>query len=193
MVAQNHIIGDVHGCRAALEALLTALGCHQPCPERDPLRWAAPPGTRIVFVGDLVDRGADSLGSLTIALRLAQQGMGVVVLGNHELRLIELLRCRLAGVVPASLPPSRLQTRLEVQALSDAGAARLAAALQALPAAVSLPLSRGRVLAEEELASAADYLAYITVAAEAMPAGHLPPVLRAAHRALYTRCLERRP
>lgn len=55
------IIGDVHGCRAELETLLTRLGY---VPGHDdagrPVDAAHPAGRTAVFVGDLVDRGPDS-------------------------------------------------------------------------------------------------------------------------------------
>jgi hypothetical protein len=64
------IVGDVHGCRAELEALLD--------------RAAFTLGDRLVFVGDLVARGPDSLGVLDIARRSG----AVIVRGNHEEKLL---------------------------------------------------------------------------------------------------------
>lgn len=72
-------IGDVHGCWATLEALLVRLDL---ATERDSL-W---------LVGDLVNRGPDSLAVLRWA-RERQTAMGerfVVTLGNHDLHLIGL-------------------------------------------------------------------------------------------------------
>ncbi|MDB4945388.1 MAG: serine/threonine protein phosphatase [Labilithrix sp.] len=65
------IVGDVHGCRTELEALLD--------------RVAFSAGDRLVFVGDLVARGPDSLGVLDIARRTG----AVVVRGNHEQKLLD--------------------------------------------------------------------------------------------------------
>ncbi len=64
-------IGDVHGCRAELEELLSKL--------------APQPGDRIVFLGDLINRGPDSLGVLDIVQSLHG---AVALLGNHELRML---------------------------------------------------------------------------------------------------------
>jgi hypothetical protein len=60
------VIGDVHGCLAELEELLAA---------------AAPgPSDRLVFLGDLLDRGPDPVGVLHRVRALGAD----CVLGNHE-------------------------------------------------------------------------------------------------------------
>ncbi len=62
------VIGDVHGCRAELEALLTALGylLHRDDAGR-PVGARHPAGRTAVFLGDLVDRGPDTPGVLRAA------------------------------------------------------------------------------------------------------------------------------
>lgn len=64
------LIGDVHGCAAELNELLSKVGVVQ--------------GDRIVFVGDLVARGPDSRG----VLRLVRELGARAVRGNHEERLL---------------------------------------------------------------------------------------------------------
>jgi Calcineurin-like phosphoesterase len=64
------IVGDVHGCRAELEMLLDRTG------------FAS--GDKLVFVGDVVARGPDSLGVLDILRRTG----AVLVRGNHEDKLV---------------------------------------------------------------------------------------------------------
>ncbi|MFO0673855.1 MAG: metallophosphoesterase [Polyangiaceae bacterium] len=65
------IVGDVHGCCAELEALLARIGFST--------------GDRLVFVGDLIARGPDSLGVLAVARRTG----AVIVRGNHEQKIID--------------------------------------------------------------------------------------------------------
>lgn len=69
------IVGDVHGCSAELRTLL------------DRLAFVKGEDT-LVFVGDLVARGPDSLGVLDVV----RETGGIVVRGNHEDRLLSWKR-----------------------------------------------------------------------------------------------------
>jgi polynucleotide kinase-phosphatase len=80
------IIGDVHGCADELQSLLGALGYD--------VRWdgstvhvGAPNGRKLVFVGDLVDRGPRTPDVLRIAIAAAEAGNAYVVQGNHDQKL----------------------------------------------------------------------------------------------------------
>ncbi|TDQ51411.1 polynucleotide kinase-phosphatase [Actinorugispora endophytica] len=91
------VIGDVHGCRAELEALLTGLGYRI---RRDGLGrpvGAGHPGRTAVFVGDLVDRGPDSPGVLRLVMGMVEAGEALCVSGNHESKLVRALRGAGAG------------------------------------------------------------------------------------------------
>jgi serine/threonine protein phosphatase 1 len=66
-------IGDVHGHRAALDALLAAV---RPAPD-----------DLLVFLGDSVDRGPDTRGVLDRLLALKQTHRCVFLRGNHELMM----------------------------------------------------------------------------------------------------------
>ncbi|KAA9380695.1 polynucleotide kinase-phosphatase [Microbispora cellulosiformans] len=80
------IIGDVHGCRAELESLLTALGW-----EVGPEGAVHPEGRTAVFVGDLVDRGPDTPGVLRLVMGMVAAGTALCVCGNHEQKLVRAL------------------------------------------------------------------------------------------------------
>jgi hypothetical protein len=74
------IVGDVHGEIEALHTLLRRLaylpdGRH-------------PEGRRLVFVGDLVDRGPDSPAVVELVRRLIEEERAQCVLGNHELNIL---------------------------------------------------------------------------------------------------------
>jgi bis(5'-nucleosyl)-tetraphosphatase (symmetrical) len=62
------VVGDIHGCAGKLEALLRAIRFD---PDRDEL-WS---------IGDLVNKGPDSLATLRLWVDLGARG----VLGNHDL------------------------------------------------------------------------------------------------------------
>jgi len=86
------VIGDVHGCRAELEQLLTELGYTL---ERDAAgrpAGARHPERRAVFVGDLVDRGPDTPGVLRLVMGMVAAGTAFCVAGNHEVKLLKALR-----------------------------------------------------------------------------------------------------
>lgn len=89
------IIGDVHGCRVELEALLTRLGwtLHRDAEGR-PTGAQHPEGRTAVFVGDLVDRGPDSPGVLRLVMGMVTAGTALCVPGNHEQKLLRKLRGR---------------------------------------------------------------------------------------------------
>lgn len=70
-------IGDIHGCRKALETLLEVVA-----PSRDDL---------IVTLGDYVDRGPDSRGVIETLLALRTTHQVISLMGNHEIQMIRAL------------------------------------------------------------------------------------------------------
>jgi serine/threonine protein phosphatase 1 len=105
-------IGDVHGCLAALEAVLAAI--------------RPQPNDTLVMLGDYIDRGPQSRGVIDRLLALRAQCQLVTLLGNHDQMLVlicegmpELIAdwrlfggdatmASYGGLVPDSLPPEHL-------------------------------------------------------------------------------------
>jgi serine/threonine protein phosphatase 1 len=92
-------IGDIHGRPDLLAALLDVASA---APRREP-------GRKIVFTGDLIDRGPDSLGAIDLAI-----GAGAVIgadetialMGNHE----TMMRMALDPATPPRAAIDALQT-----------------------------------------------------------------------------------
>lgn len=70
MPGRTIAVGDIHGCREALRALLEAIG--------------PGPDDNIITLGDYVDRGPDSRGVIELLLGLSRGCRLVPLLGNHE-------------------------------------------------------------------------------------------------------------
>lgn len=85
------VIGDVHGCREELEILLRRLGYAIVGDEGHSVDAAHPDGRRAVFVGDLIDRGPDSPGTLRLVMGMVASGNALCVSGNHEAKLVRAL------------------------------------------------------------------------------------------------------
>lgn len=70
------VVGDLHGHRSLLEKALASVNFDPRC-------------DRVFSVGDLIDRGPESLATLS----LIEQPWFHAVLGNHELMLLNFLHC----------------------------------------------------------------------------------------------------
>src|ERR1700720_4323196 len=90
------IIGDIHGCFEELVELLTQLGYSikiQTNGDGSPGIYVKPPeGRKLVFLGDLVDRGPRIPEVLRLTLSLVQNGAALCVPGNHDVKLMRKLR-----------------------------------------------------------------------------------------------------
>lgn len=71
-------IGDIHGCRVALEALLNVI--------------SPGPDDIVVTLGDYVDRGPDSRGVVDTLIKLKQTTQLVALMGNHEEMMLNVIR-----------------------------------------------------------------------------------------------------
>jgi protein phosphatase len=72
------IIGDIHGCYDELVELLAKLGSDQ--------------ARKLVFLGDLVDRGPNTPGVLRVVMSSVNEGRALCIPGNHDVKLLRALR-----------------------------------------------------------------------------------------------------
>lgn len=86
------IVGDVHGCYDELAELLAKLGYRTD--GEDAIGYRHPEGRRVVFVGDLVDRGPKVVDVLRLAMAMVGSGSALCVPGNHETKLLRKLSGR---------------------------------------------------------------------------------------------------
>ncbi|MGH7880345.1 MAG: AAA family ATPase, partial [Candidatus Binataceae bacterium] len=91
------IIGDIHGCADELQTLLTKLGYRIELTDDHGDRTVTvipPQGRKLIFVGDLVDRGPNSPDVLRIAMSMTAAGTAYAVQGNHDRKLEQWLSGR---------------------------------------------------------------------------------------------------
>lgn len=74
------IVGDVHGEIDPLLSLMHHLGYDE--------HGSHPDNRKLVFVGDLTDRGPDSLAVVNLVQALTERQQAQCVLGNHELNIL---------------------------------------------------------------------------------------------------------
>ena len=73
----TYAIGDIQGCNTQLIALIDKI-------------HAVAPDARLLFLGDLVNRGPESLQTLRMIRAMQQEGKAESVLGNHDLHLLAM-------------------------------------------------------------------------------------------------------
>jgi bis(5'-nucleosyl)-tetraphosphatase (symmetrical) len=73
-MSKIYAVGDVQGCAPSLKALIKKL----------------PQKSHLIFLGDLVNRGPDSLGALRQLKSLQESGRAECILGNHDLHLLAI-------------------------------------------------------------------------------------------------------
>ncbi len=73
-MSKIYAVGDVQGCAPSLKALIKSL----------------PKKSKMIFLGDLVNRGPNSLGALRQLKSLQESGRAECILGNHDLHLLAI-------------------------------------------------------------------------------------------------------
>ena len=71
-MSKIYAVGDIQGCAPSLKALVKKI----------------PAKSKMIFLGDLVNRGPDSLGALRQLKRLQEDQRIECILGNHDLHLL---------------------------------------------------------------------------------------------------------
>lgn len=71
-MSKIYAVGDIQGCAPSLKSLVKKL----------------PTKSKMIFLGDLVNRGPDSLGTLRYLKQLQEKGRIECILGNHDLHLL---------------------------------------------------------------------------------------------------------
>src|ERR1700752_675586 len=103
--ATIRVVGDVHGDATAF-------------------RYAAATDRFVVQLGDLTDYGPDNAGTLRIMFRLIDEGRGLFLLGNHDLKLARFLpghSVRNEGTLDATL--AQLDPDLRQRVVAEVAAA----------------------------------------------------------------------
>ena len=73
-MSKIYAVGDIQGCAPSLKTLVKRL----------------PKKSKLIFLGDLVNRGPDSLGALRQLKSLQESGRAECILGNHDLHLLAI-------------------------------------------------------------------------------------------------------
>ncbi|VTU41630.1 MULTISPECIES: AAA family ATPase [unclassified Variovorax] len=123
------IVGDIHGLLRELRALLEKLG-YEECPDglhrhRD--------GRRLLFLGDLVDRGPESIETLRFVMRMCAAGLAKVVMGNHDAKLVAFWDTAKQEKLDFWRSFSNAQTGMELLRLPEDEGERIIAFLRSLP------------------------------------------------------------
>jgi polynucleotide kinase-phosphatase len=84
------IIGDIHGCYDEAVQLLRTLG-YEVTETSNGTTAAHPAGRKVVFVGDLVDRGPNTPAVLKLVMNMVRAGTAHCVAGNHDVKLARKL------------------------------------------------------------------------------------------------------
>jgi len=138
------IVGDVHGMAAPLFDLMSQAGWRIDPHDIDgtsPIGARHPDGRHLVFTGDLINKGPQSLTVLRLLLGMHQMGTASAVLGNHEDMLIEAI------YHPADAPKKSVRKTFKALGRCDPQFRfAIMELIGNLPAQLDLPMPAGRRL-----------------------------------------------
>lgn len=86
------IIGDIHGCYEELCELLDRLGYKLDLANTDYPNVSHLQKRKVIFLGDLVDRGPKIPAVLRLVMQMVKSGEAMCVAGNHDVKLTRKLK-----------------------------------------------------------------------------------------------------
>jgi predicted kinase len=123
------VIGDVHGLLEELLQLLAKAGW-----KHENGRLSHPQGRKLLFLGDLVDRGNYSIEVLKLVRQAVLDGVAKVVMGNHDKKLVNFFDKARAGKVGRWGSNSNAETGMKLYLMEKDEAAKLVDFIRGLPA-----------------------------------------------------------
>jgi predicted kinase len=122
------VIGDVHGLLDELLLLLKKAGW-----KYEHGRLSHPQGRKLLFLGDLVDRGHYSIEVLKLVRQAVQDGVAKVVMGNHDKKLMHFFDKSRNGGIERWGSNSNAETGMKLYLMDQAEAASLVDFIRAMP------------------------------------------------------------
>lgn len=98
------VMGDIHGCAQSM---------------KQSILWAMMRRHLIVFLGDIIDYGPNSLECVEEAYRVLTNGLGIMVIGNHERKIEKWLEQSKQGNVKVKLSDGNKITTNAIEALTS--------------------------------------------------------------------------
>lgn len=123
------VVSDVHGLLEDLLALLHEAGWRS----EDGVLRHTDPERRLLFLGDLVDRGPDSVQLLELVLRSCVAGMAQCLMGNHEAKLLKFIEQAEREGIERWGSWANAETGMKMLKLPEAQRQRLVAFMRRLP------------------------------------------------------------
>lgn len=133
------VVGDVHGCMDELMVLLAQAGywIAEFNPKgSDPIAVIHPQGRKLIFVGDLTDRGPSSDQVLRLAMGAIACGTASCVMGNHDWKIYRALCGR-----KVTIDDSTQETLDQIASYGEAFEASVRSFYESIPHQIRIPLS----------------------------------------------------
>lgn len=108
------VVGDVHGLRDEFVQLLSNVGWRV-----EAGAFKHPQGRKLLVLGDLVDRGYDSLGVLRLLQATVRNGDARIVMGNHDLKLAQFFEAASSTGIDSWRSRANADTGMELLKATD--------------------------------------------------------------------------